>query len=73
MVVLDTSIIIDHLRQRAGTQTRLLKLNETESMQNLCISVITLQELYEGQSTKNEQRLNQMLSILAPWNLPMPL
>jgi len=66
MVVLDTSIIIDHLRQKPGTITLLCKINRKEGRRNLFISVITIQELYEGKSTLSESKLKEMLSVIAP-------
>ena len=33
---------------------------------NLFISVITIQELYEGKSTLSESKLKEMLSVIAP-------
>ena len=64
MVILDTSIIIDHLR-RPPEQSHLLKLFRTYPDEVFAISVVTLQELYEGQSTKNEEREKNLLSLLA--------
>ena len=66
MVVLDTSIIIDHLRQKPETITLLCKINRKEGRRNLFISVITIQELYEGKSTLSESKLKEMLSVIAP-------
>ncbi|MEK7504428.1 MAG: PIN domain-containing protein [Patescibacteria group bacterium] len=64
MVILDTSIIIDHLRQKT-TDSRLRGLAVKHKNQ-LAISVITLQELYEGQSTRDQIKENYMLSIITP-------
>lgn len=61
MVVLDTSIIIDHLRQKPENSI-LLKLARSISQDNLGISMITIQELYEGQSTKDPKAENYLLS-----------
>ena len=65
MVVLDTSIVIDHLR-RPGVNTSLYKVVDIEGSDYLAVSVITIQELYEGESTKKEERLNEMLTVLSP-------
>lgn len=64
MVILDTSVIIDHLRQT--TKNTFLKKLAIEHKNQLAVSVVSLQEFYEGLSTKDISRENQMLSILAP-------
>ncbi len=66
MVVLDTSVIIDHLRNRRGTDSYLKKIYRQVGYEVLCVSVLTLQELYEGKSTKEEAKLKDMLAVLAP-------
>lgn len=66
MVVLDTNIIIDHLRQQKGNKTALIKANDKFGTQALHISAITLQELYEGKSTLKADKLTAMLLTLAP-------
>lgn len=64
MVVLDTSVIIAHLRQK--TKDSLLRRLAVKYKNQMAISVITLQELYEGQSTRDRIKENYMLSILTP-------
>lgn len=64
MVVLDTSVIIAHLRQK--TKNSLLRKLAVKYKNQMAISVITLQELYEGQSTRDKIKENYMLSILTP-------
>ena len=64
MVVLDTSVIIAHLRQK--TKDSLLRRLAVKYKNQMAISVITLQELYEGQSTRDQIKENYMLSILTP-------
>jgi predicted nucleic acid-binding protein len=66
MVVLDTNVIIDHLKQPSGANTLLMQVNQKEGKDSLAISTITLQELYEGKSTKNAIKLRAMLSVLGP-------
>lgn len=51
MVILDTSILIDHLRN-PKKPTTLDNISEITSQRMLAISVITIQELFEGKSTK---------------------
>lgn len=59
MVVLDTNIIIDHLRSQNQKETILEQVVE-KKFSKLAICSITLQELYTGQSScikAEEQRL----------------
>lgn len=51
MVILDTNVIIDHLRQLSA-KSKLRLLEEKVSPGSLGLSVITIQELYEGKSTR---------------------
>lgn len=66
MVVLDTNIIIDHLRSPEGRETLLMKMAQKNTRENLAISVITVQELYEGQSTKEKEKENYLLATITP-------
>lgn len=64
MVILDTSIIIDHLR-RPPRESYLFKLTEKKlPKKSLALSIISVQELYEGQSTKDLRREEVMLSTI---------
>lgn len=65
MVVLDTSIIIDHLRQSQDKETVLSKFSAS-SEEVLAISIVTIQELYEGKSTKNAEKERALLSLISP-------
>lgn len=60
MVILDTNIIIDHLRQ-SGKTTLLRRVAESSS-EEIGLSIISVQELYVGLSTKRnqEEQLLQM-------------
>lgn len=66
MVVLDTNIIIDHLRQSGDKLTLLMQLAQRFPKKDLAISVITIQELYEGISTRNLQKEEYLLTTIAP-------
>jgi predicted nucleic acid-binding protein len=67
MVVLDTSIIIDHLRlKNVHNQSMLEKIAHTLPKEALCISVITVQELYEGLSTRDIEKEKYLLSTISP-------
>lgn len=66
MVVLDTNVVIDHLRLKEKNKTSLLDLLNEEFIldEEVAISVITVQELYEGTSTRVNAREELMLSTL---------
>lgn len=64
MVILDTSVIIDHLR-RSVDESVLVKLFELYPREAFALSVLSVQELYEGMSTKNEKKENYMLSTIS--------
>src|ERR1700683_2176014 len=67
MVVLDTNIIIDHLRlQERQTESRLMTLVKTKPKEILAISMITVQELYEGRSTRETQKEQYLLATISP-------
>lgn len=66
MVVLDTSVIIDHLRQLDKKPTSLMKIAQKIAKENLAISVITIQELYEGKSTKGKEKEEHLLATITP-------
>lgn len=63
MVVLDTSIIVDHLRQPAE-KSKLIKAIESFPNERFAVSIISIQELYEGQSTKRESAERDLLTTL---------
>ncbi len=65
MVVLDTSIVIDHLRQKPGHTTQLLRIVESHSLRSLAISVVSIQELYRGESTRDAHKEDLMLTTIA--------
>lgn len=64
--MLDTNIIIEHLRLKRPAKSRLLALVENKPKEVLAISMITVQELYEGQSTKNDQKEQYLLATISP-------
>ena len=68
MVVLDTNIIIDHLR-RPSDDSVLSKLSKNYSREEIGISVISIQELYEGKSTASPTKENQMMAIIGQLNV----
>lgn len=64
MVVLDTSVIIDHLRQAPGKFTYFSEYVNKYPKDKLAISMVTIQEVYEGKSTREESRASALLMIL---------
>lgn len=66
MVVIDTNVIIDHLRQSERGETPLMRITRSITKENLAISVVTVQELYEGQSTKDRRREEYLLATITP-------
>lgn len=65
MVILDTNIIIDHLRQSKKKKTILTGLVEKFSREELAISIVSIQELFEGQSTKEDKRETDLLETIS--------
>lgn len=66
MVVVDTNIIIEHLRQGGSKNTILQKLAKQKHNSTIAMSVISIQELYEGKSTLVEKKESYMLATIAP-------
>ncbi|OGE81614.1 MAG: hypothetical protein A3H72_00975 [Candidatus Doudnabacteria bacterium RIFCSPLOWO2_02_FULL_48_8] len=65
MVILDTNVIIDHLRQEKGQETLLKRLIRNNLQEDLAISIISIQELYRGQSTKDSEKENNILTTVS--------
>src|SRR5688572_27581700 len=66
MVVLDTNIIIDHLRLQGTQRSALMRIVESTALSELCISTITVQELYEGKSSAKQNAEMFMLATINP-------
>ncbi len=65
MVILDTNIIIEHLRLKGSKDSILIEVAKKYPLNDLAISIATVQELYSGKSSKNaleSQRLALTLS-----------
>lgn len=52
MVILDTNVLIDHIRRPKGVDSHLVKLIEKLPQEELVISAIVIQELYSGLSSR---------------------
>lgn len=67
MVVLDTNIIIDHLRlQTQNHESALMEIVKNHPREDLAISIISIQELYEGLSTKESEKEQYLLATISP-------
>ena len=64
MVVLDSNIVIDHLRQYPK-KSKLREIEEKTLAGSLAISIITVQELYEGKSTLDEAREEILVEVIS--------
>ena len=64
MVILDTSVIIDHLRQDPSSSS-LLAFSKKSPREEIGISIISLQELYQGESTRQTQKENHLLATVS--------
>ncbi len=53
MVIIDTSIVIDYLRQRGKPDTIFENLIKKLGRTNLAISILTVQELFAGKSIED--------------------
>lgn len=65
MVILDTNIIIDHLRRDPTDKSHFVKVTEKVSRDELAISLITIQELYRGSSTRSSHEKEKLLTVLS--------
>ena len=65
MVIIDTSVVIDHLRQDEK-ETLLMRLAKDNPKENLAISVVSVQELFEGRSTQQSDKRQSLLAVISP-------
>ena len=66
MVILDTNIIIEHLRLKSNKNSTFVIFADTHPKESLALSVISIQELYEGKSTKGKQEEQFLLATISP-------
>ena len=66
MVVIDTNIIIDHLRQDSEQDSHFMRIVRRIPKEELLLSVITIQELFEGKSTKDPRKEEYLLMTITP-------
>lgn len=69
MVVIDTNVIIDHLRQKGFPDSLLNKLFDQIELTEAAISIITIQELFAGQSTREKEIEDGILKIVNPYKI----
>lgn len=69
MVVIDTNIIIDHLRQKDSSNSMLNKLFHRIKLNEAAVSMVEIQELFGGKSTKNIEIEEKILSIINPYRI----
>jgi predicted nucleic acid-binding protein len=66
MVVIDTNIIIEHLRSGGKQDSQLMKIAKEKPKEVLAISLLSVQELYEGRSTQDNQKEQYLLATISP-------
>lgn len=69
MVIIDTNIIIDHLRCPKNKISLLLKIARCKPKESLALSVVSVQELYEGLSTLNKLKEQFLLATITPFKI----
>lgn len=62
MVVIDTSVVIDHIRQKG--KISIFDEFAKNSQDSLALSLISIQELYEGKSTRDEEIEGEIISLI---------
>ena len=64
MVILDTNIIIDHIRLLKKSDSHFVKIVRPRPKETFAISVISIQELYIGKSSKQVEKEKDVLAII---------
>lgn len=62
--MIDTNILIDYIRRSNSTDSYLVKLLKSKPSQEIAISIITIQELYVGQSSKTAEKEQFFLRVV---------
>jgi predicted nucleic acid-binding protein len=65
MPLINTCIIIDHLRTQRK-HSYLALLDSSHSIETMYISMLTIQELFQGSSTLIESKRKDLLGLIAP-------
>jgi|SRR3989344_6351533 len=69
MVILDTNIIIDHLRSGGDKSSLLETVIKRYVDEVFCLSVISVQELYQGKGSKKENEDKRMETAMEVYQL----
>lgn len=64
MVILDTNIIIDHIRLAKKSDSYFVKIVRLTPEETFTLSVILIQELYIGQSSKELEKEKDILAVI---------
>jgi len=67
MVVLDTNILIDHLRRKKSIDSVLSRFLQDNPNENIAISILTIQELFTGQSSREPQIEQIIFDLIDPY------
>lgn len=62
MVVIDTSVLIDHIRQKG--KNSIFDEFFKKSQDNFAISLVSVQELYEGESTRETEIESEIINLI---------
>jgi len=65
MVIIDTNIVIDHLRNPHHTSSLMMLVKQLPKEQ-ISLSIISIQELYEGRSTLDSHKEEILLAVISP-------
>ena len=66
MIILDTNIIIDHLRILGNKESYFVKLSKILPKDDLAISLVTIQELFQGKSTRDTEPEKNLIAVIEP-------
>jgi predicted nucleic acid-binding protein len=69
MVIFNTSLIIDYLRRKGETITLYEKIIGEIGQNEFSISVLSVQELYQGKSLDREEEEWRVQKIILPFNI----
>ena len=65
MVILDTSVLIDYLRRSEKIDSSLPEFIQLHQKDKTAISILTIQELYAGKSSKEMKKEQRFLKVVS--------
>lgn len=65
MVILDTSVLIDYLRRPQEANSPLSEFDQLHPAGKRAVSILTIQELYSGQSSKELKKEQLFLALVS--------